>query len=328
MKADLGVTEGKNKFVSHYPEGCKFEAQIQDQMFRNLNAELNGWVRKPDGPVKKYSRALDLDAIYKDKSGNKRVRVTYDLKAKEAPLAILKEPIPPLTIFWGGTSQLDIRISAAYEIPTDVPQDMQEWEVDAVRVKSRISYDFEYFQVDITRVFGYSGISQEEGEMLTSNSDYRSKLTVGSQVKAFRASKQEWFPCTVKALNEKTVTVEFEDKSIKKLERYGPDVEHKDHNIIPDVSSEVEIELHPRVLSREDTREMIIAKWLRCAFELRKIAMRQPQTSLPQSHHHHRHRHRHPSGANHGKRPVHDQGPGGNDSEKKQKIADGDREKK
>mmetsp|Transcript_27141 Transcript_27141/g.37622 ORF Transcript_27141/g.37622 Transcript_27141/m.37622 type:complete len:395 (-) Transcript_27141:46-1230(-) len=311
-KPDIGIEEGKNKFVQSYPDNCRFESQVEYRVFRSLNKLLNKFckdgvgTKTPLGVFRKYSRMLCMDAVFKSETGDP-VRVSYDLHGSEPPIAVTKEPLPPLLIVWAGQNQLDIRVSAAYEHPADVPVvassaatssstektkeegkkepgDGEEGEekkppsIDSVRVKSRITYQFEYYQVDVTTVFAYPDISSEDGKALTSNCDFRAKLKKGDAVRVFRSSRQEWLPCVVDSVTEKCIVVKFEDNSTKQLARFGPELEKKDHDVLPEVRYEVEVELLPDILTEEESRKRILWKWLQCILLLRSHAMRPSYT--------------------------------------------------
>mmetsp|Transcript_21343 Transcript_21343/g.37921 ORF Transcript_21343/g.37921 Transcript_21343/m.37921 type:complete len:238 (+) Transcript_21343:34-747(+) len=203
------------------------------------------------------------------------------MKSKEPPFAISKEPLQPLTIFWGGATQLDIRISAAYENGMDLPEDMKTWTPESARLKNRISYRFQKYQVDITEVFRYPDLSAEQIESLIKEKEHRMALAVGSEVKVYSYSRRQWQLGKVSQVKDKYLKIKLHNGGEKKLDRHSVYLAHKDHNITPIVSYEVEVELLPGVLSNEDTREEVIFDWMRCMFHLRKQAMlpleRRPQ---------------------------------------------------
>eukprot|EP00465_Bigelowiella_longifila_P005319 CAMPEP_0185281920 /NCGR_PEP_ID=MMETSP1359-20130426/66985_1 /TAXON_ID=552665 /ORGANISM="Bigelowiella longifila, Strain CCMP242" /LENGTH=231 /DNA_ID=CAMNT_0027877403 /DNA_START=44 /DNA_END=736 /DNA_ORIENTATION=+ len=229
---------------------------------------------------------LCMDAVFKRESGDP-VRVSYDLQGSAPPVAVTKEPLPPLLIVYAGQNQLDIRVSAAYEHPTDVPEvaaaattgsgaekaeegkketgdndengeEKKPPSIDSIRVKSRITYQFEYYQVDVTTVFAYPDLSAEDANALTTDCDFRATLKKGDAMRVFRSSRQEWFPCVVDSVAEKYIVVKLEDSSTKKLPRFSPELEKKDHDVLPEVRYEVEVELLPDILSREESRKKIL----------------------------------------------------------------------
>mmetsp|Transcript_11134 Transcript_11134/g.16676 ORF Transcript_11134/g.16676 Transcript_11134/m.16676 type:complete len:411 (-) Transcript_11134:76-1308(-) len=325
---------GRNKIISSYPNGCKYMAHVPPEVFNNLNGYLNGWMNPKGGNVpwrvEKYSRQQDMDVVYRTnnpQAETDKLRASYDLKrGGEEPLVIAKRPLPPLTIFFGGQNELDVRISAAYEDEHELPEDLDEWRIDSIRIKNRISYKMKHFQIDITEVFGYFDITQEEASAMIKNRNYRMNMKPGSKCRIFSNSRQSWQNATVKsfAKNGKAATFTLEGSTEKRplektLKRDSAFIESKDITNIPEISYEVELELLPDVLKNKETRYDVMWDWIKCMFHIRKRAHNlgsQKSRSQPQRHNRHQHhKSKHSSKAPIGTKRKRTPGPG--NSEKK-----------
>mmetsp|Transcript_10934 Transcript_10934/g.21110 ORF Transcript_10934/g.21110 Transcript_10934/m.21110 type:complete len:416 (+) Transcript_10934:87-1334(+) len=293
VKYDLSIPAGRNKIIETNPIGTRFSSQVPNTAFKNLNATLNEWVRDPSNSKYgqlTYTRTLEMDMAYRDENQEK-IRVTYSLRGNDQPRAIQKQKLRPKIIYFSGEAELDIRMSAAHEYKVELPEDISAWRADSARVKNRMSYRFDLFQVDITEVCGYKDMTPDQVESLVAHKDFRKGLREGAPVSAFSYSKQEWQKGVVKQIRGKDIRIELEETGqTKTLRRDSPFLEHKEHTILPEVTYEVEVELLPDVLRPAEKRKEVIQQWMEIMFRLRKIAQR------PSRHHHHQYykqKHRH-----------------------------------
>mmetsp|Transcript_29622 Transcript_29622/g.72168 ORF Transcript_29622/g.72168 Transcript_29622/m.72168 type:complete len:351 (+) Transcript_29622:118-1170(+) len=272
----MGIQEGKNKFIPRekYPTNSRFASEVSANQYGKINQSLNKWFQEHKYFGKgRYVRTLDFDVIYKDEKGT-QVRVTYDASGKEPPYAITKEPIAPLTLVFGRQDSLDIRISASHENATDMPEDISAWILNSARTKSRISYIYEFFRIDITQVYGYSELEPEDGKELIEHAADRKDWSAGSEVHVFSSSLQKWVPGTVeKVEQEKYLYIKRNDNDkSKRYSRLAVDLAHKGHTSDPEISYEVEVELLQGVLKNKETRKRVIHKWMQCIHLLKTAA--------------------------------------------------------
>ncbi|GAB5366899.1 hypothetical protein AAMO2058_001183500 [Amorphochlora amoebiformis] len=297
-----GIREGGNKIIGSIPPPARFATQLSPESFHVLNHQLNLWVKQPDRspwPFIGYARQQDMDVTYSRmvNEENEKIRITYDLSGKEKPYALKKEALKPKTVYFDGKGELDIRISAAQENQVPIPQDLSTWESDGARVKNRILYQFKNFHIDITEVYGYPDIADEDLKGLVDNVNLRSSMGVDTSVRAFSMTRQEWQLGKIIKATPNKVTIKLQAGGEKVLNRNEIRIEHKGHTVVPVVSYEVEVELKEGILKEESTRNEILHQWISCGFRLKKMAQR-PLEAVEHRHkspHHHKKRRHRPS---------------------------------
>eukprot|EP01083_Nonionella_stella_P008469 24446_1 len=147
--------------------GGHFESTVDETVFKHLNVLFNNWYANCNSPPQNrlpqlrntkfpkllFKRSRTVDKIYQspgDRSSS--IRVTLDMnngaRIKEV---IEKKKKASMNICCPG-SKFDIRISASVENIVPKPQRQI---VSSLRCKDRISYQYDYFSIDITTTYTY-----------------------------------------------------------------------------------------------------------------------------------------------------------------------------
>ena len=155
-------------WVDLHKTGGHFESSVDENVFRHLNNIFNKWysncnsppqsrikeLQKLQFPKLQYKRNRTVDKIYQsqgDKSSS--VRVTIDMKEPNKIKEVIEKKKKSSMNIVYPKSKWDLRISASIENVVPKPQGQM---VSAIRCKDRISYQYDYFSIDITSTYTYS----------------------------------------------------------------------------------------------------------------------------------------------------------------------------
>ena len=155
-------------WIDLHKTGGYFESTVTEEVFRHLNGTFNKWyancnsipqrripaLQKIPFPKLKYKRNRTVDKIYQqngDKSSS--VRVTIDMKDPNHIKEVIEKKKKSSMNICYPKSKWDIRISASIENVVPKPQNQI---VSSLRCKDRISYQYDYFSIDITSTYTYS----------------------------------------------------------------------------------------------------------------------------------------------------------------------------
>jgi hypothetical protein len=140
-----------------------FLTEIDSKMFAHLNEnllkpryELEAQSAQKTGKAPKisYKHPITTDKFYS--IGGKQVRITLDNKKNNEIIAsITKEKLKSLDFHNSTLQSLDFRVTAAIELPFDREKLPKNAIPDQIRRKDRLSYAFELWSIDITRVDTY-----------------------------------------------------------------------------------------------------------------------------------------------------------------------------
>jgi len=148
--------------------GGRFESTVTIEVFQRLNHLLNNWYSNCNSPPQSrlpqlqqmtfpgmlYKRARTVDKIYqRDGDRNSAVRVTYDMKDPTRIKEVIEKKKKSSINICYPKSKWDIRMSASIE--NVVPKPMGQM-VTSLRCKDRISYQYDYFSIDITSTYTYA----------------------------------------------------------------------------------------------------------------------------------------------------------------------------
>jgi hypothetical protein len=132
-----------------------FESKMSVEMHRHFNKLLNDRVATSNGKVR-YRHTKEVDDSYE--SGRDRVRQTKD--GEKVVRTIRKERLADLHIHMPH-SHLDCRLSINVERPTELtPSHIKTF----TRLKDRLSYTFDFVQLDLTQVKSSDGQTTHELE--------------------------------------------------------------------------------------------------------------------------------------------------------------------
>ncbi|GAA5874737.1 hypothetical protein JCM1840_000419 [Sporobolomyces johnsonii] len=136
--------------------GLRFESNMTVNQHKSFNRLLNSRVEEsatpsyPFAPVR-YAHTRELDTFHTvavpGGQGPKKVRVTTDQKTKNKVKAVEKVRVANMNI-WSPKRCFDWRVSVSLEIPAPIPDAPPTHS----RLKDRISYSHQLFQVDLTQV--------------------------------------------------------------------------------------------------------------------------------------------------------------------------------
>jgi len=148
--------------------GGHFESTVNLDVFKGLNSLLNNWYSNCNSapqqrlpqlqhmafPRMLYKRARTVDKIYqRDGDKGSAVRVTIDVKDPTRIKEVIEKKKKGAINICYPKSKWDIRMSASIE--NVVPKPVNQM-VTSMRCKDRISYQYDYFSIDITSTYTYS----------------------------------------------------------------------------------------------------------------------------------------------------------------------------
>jgi len=146
-----------------------FAAEIDLNMFRHLNEDLlqrrylddQAKAKQHNArPYWTYTRVRETDKFYT--VGTDRVRVSTNASG-EVTACVVKEKIEHLDFYHGKPKSIDFRISANRERKVvDLPKN----EPDQIRRKDRLSYRFDLWKIELTKVELYNGVTKSGHEPL------------------------------------------------------------------------------------------------------------------------------------------------------------------
>ncbi|TIB94478.1 mRNA triphosphatase CET1 [Wallemia mellicola] len=132
-------------------DGLRFISDMTISQHKHYNKILNDRTsQSSQTPTRiQYAHSKELDSFYPIGKGQRKIRVTKDLRTDQVKDVIEKVRVADLAIY-SPKRLFDWRISINMEIPQTVPQNQN---MTYSRKKDRLSYTQQEMQVDLTQVF-------------------------------------------------------------------------------------------------------------------------------------------------------------------------------
>jgi hypothetical protein len=176
----------------------RFNADVGEQMFIRLNEKLNERTRNRQQGQKQvvYQHNKEVDRFYKlpwerGRKGNNNVRVTFNTKTGESR-CIKKERCSHLNIY-SPSYKLDFRLSASVEKEIKLTVPLEEMHLQLEREKDRISYFFEIFSFDLTKVTNKQAGENSESVTWEMEIEIRNKQLLRDEVDRFNQKRRNDF---------------------------------------------------------------------------------------------------------------------------------------